>query len=51
MALLRKAVEGGHRDAHFIASDPDFELIRSRDDFRMMMMDLAFPIEPFARGD
>jgi hypothetical protein len=51
MALLRKAVEGGDRDARFIESDPAFDLIRSRDDFLVMMMDLAFPAEPFARGD
>ncbi len=51
MALLRRAVAGGYRDfAHFRA-EPGLDPLRSRDDFRLMMMDLAFPDVPFAPGD
>ena len=29
--------------------DPDLDPVRSRPDFQMLFMDLAFPKEPFAR--
>jgi hypothetical protein len=29
--------------------DPDLDALRSRTDFRLLMMDLVFPGEPFTR--
>ena len=46
---LRRAVAAGFRDARQMRADPDFEPIRERKDFRLLMWDLAFPAEPFAR--
>ena len=51
MALLRRAVAGGYRDLDHFQAEPGLDPLRSRDDFRLMMMDLAFPDEPFALGD
>jgi serine/threonine-protein kinase len=50
IAALRSLIDGGFRSAELIASDPDFEFVRSREDFQLLLMDLAFPAEPFARG-
>jgi tetratricopeptide (TPR) repeat protein len=51
IAALRSLIDGGFRSAELIASDTDFEFVRSREDFQLLMMDLAFPAEPFARGE
>jgi serine/threonine-protein kinase len=48
MAALRDTVDAGHRPYDVFASDPDLAPLRSRPDFRRMMMDLAFPDDPFA---
>jgi hypothetical protein len=32
-------------------TDPDLDPLRSRPDFQLLLMDLAMPAEPFARGD
>jgi serine/threonine-protein kinase len=50
MAALRRAVAAGFRDAGQLRTDLEFEPIRDRDDFRLLIMDLAFPAEPFAPG-
>jgi hypothetical protein len=34
-----------------LQSDPSFAPLRSRPDFSALMMDLAMPDDPFARGD
>ena len=31
-------------------TDPDFDPLRSRPDFQALLMDLAFPVDPFARA-
>jgi hypothetical protein len=50
MALLHQAVAVGFRDAAAIRTDDAFEPLRDRPDFRLLMMDLAMPTEPFAGG-
>jgi tetratricopeptide (TPR) repeat protein/tRNA A-37 threonylcarbamoyl transferase component Bud32 len=49
MADLRRAFAGGFRMLSLISFDHDLDPLRSRPDFRMLMMDLTFPDEPFAR--
>jgi tetratricopeptide (TPR) repeat protein len=46
---LRRAIERGFRDIDYILHDPDFDSIRSRPDFQVLVLDLAFPGDPFAR--
>ncbi|MGA2700271.1 MAG: hypothetical protein ABSH35_04145 [Isosphaeraceae bacterium] len=43
-----RAVAAGLQDAAFMRRDADLDPLRSRPDFQMLMMDLAFPDEPFA---
>ncbi len=50
MAHLRRAVTNGHRDFAHCQAEPGLDPLRSRADFRLLMMDLAFPGEPFAPG-
>ena len=46
---LRRAVAAGLHDLAFMRRDPDLDALRSRPDFQLLIMDLAFPDEPFAR--
>jgi serine/threonine-protein kinase len=46
---LRRAIDRGFRDVRFITQDTDFDPIRSRPDFQALILDLAFPDDPFAR--
>jgi len=46
---LRRAVAAGYRKLTFMRVDPDLDSLRSRPDFQLLMMDLAFPAEPFSR--
>jgi serine/threonine-protein kinase len=48
MTILRREVAGGFRDVALLRVEPGLDALRSRDDFRQMMTDLVFPIEPFA---
>jgi serine/threonine-protein kinase len=48
MAILRREVAGGFRDSALLRVEPGLDALRSRDDFRQMMMDLVFPVDPFA---
>jgi serine/threonine-protein kinase len=48
MALLRRAAAEGYRNAAAFARELALDSLRGRDDFRLLMMDLAMPIEPFA---
>jgi len=43
-----RAVAAGLQDAAFMRRDADLDPLRARPDFQMLMMDLAFPDEPFA---
>jgi serine/threonine-protein kinase len=46
---LRRAIAAGYRDVHWMRRDPDLDPLRARPDFRLLMLDLAFPAQPFAR--
>jgi hypothetical protein len=51
MAILRRAIDAGFRDAPRLASDPELIPLRSRADFQTLRMDIEFPADPFARWD
>ena len=48
MELLREAVAKGFRDARTMKLEIALDPLRSRPDFQLLMMDLAFPARPFA---
>ena len=48
MAELRKAVAMGFRSPGDYRTEDMLDPLRSRDDLRLLMMDLAMPTEPFA---
>ena len=50
MDLLHKAVEMGYRDANAFRTESALDPLRDRDHFKVLMMDLAFPAEPFAKA-
>jgi serine/threonine protein kinase/Flp pilus assembly protein TadD len=47
--MLRKAAQKGYRDAAHLKQDTDFAPIHERSEFQGLIMDLAFPADPFAR--
>jgi serine/threonine-protein kinase len=49
MAELRRAAATGFRMLTLMAFDHDLDPLRSRSDFQVLMMDLAFPDDPFDR--
>ena len=49
MAILRRAIADGYRDADLMRTEAGLEPIRDRPDFQILMMDLAFPEDPLAR--
>jgi serine/threonine-protein kinase len=51
MRGLHRAVAAGYRNVALMRRDHDLDPLRSRDDFRLLMMDLAMPDDPFARPD
>jgi hypothetical protein len=51
MGLLHKAVDMGYRNAIAFRTESALDPLRGRGDFRLLMMDLAFPAEAFARGE
>jgi hypothetical protein len=51
MALLRRAVAMGYRSPDVFRAEGALDPLRDREDFRALMMDLAFPAQVFARGD
>jgi hypothetical protein len=51
MATLRRAVAAGYHDHAHMRTDTDLDVLRPRDDFRRLMLDLAFPAQVFAGGD
>jgi eukaryotic-like serine/threonine-protein kinase len=48
---LHRAVAAGWRRPDQMRVDSDLDPLRSRPDFQMLMLDLAMPVEPFARPD
>jgi eukaryotic-like serine/threonine-protein kinase len=49
VATLRRAVLAGWKNLRHANQDTDLDPLRSRADFRAVMMDMAFPDRPFAR--
>ncbi len=50
LAALGEAIRKGDRDFRHFQSDPDLAPLKGRDDFGRLLMDLAFPADPFAPG-
>ena len=48
MESLRTAVGMGYRDRDAYRTETALGPLRDREDFRLLMMDLAMPAEPFA---
>jgi serine/threonine-protein kinase len=51
MRWLHRAVARGYRNVALMRKDTVLDPLRSRPDFQLLMMDLEFPDDPFARGD
>jgi hypothetical protein len=55
VALLARARDAGHfntlANRAWLASERDLDALREREDLRLLMMDLSFPADPFARAD
>jgi hypothetical protein len=49
MGVLRRAIAAGYREVDWMQRDPDLDPLRSRPDFQLLMMDLAFPAKSFAQ--
>jgi tetratricopeptide (TPR) repeat protein/tRNA A-37 threonylcarbamoyl transferase component Bud32 len=49
MAALREAIRKGDRDFRYFRSNPDLAPLLIRNDFVQLVMDPAFPADPFAR--
>jgi serine/threonine-protein kinase len=49
MEMLRRAVAAGYRDVAWMRRDPDLDPLRPRADFQVLLLDLAFPADPFTR--
>jgi serine/threonine-protein kinase len=49
MSSLRQAAGAGWRNAPWMAADPDLAPIRSRPDYQALLLDMAFPADPFTR--
>jgi serine/threonine-protein kinase len=50
MHWLHLTIATGYRNAAVMRTDHDLDSLRSRPDFQVLMMDLEFPDDPFARG-
>jgi hypothetical protein len=48
LAALRRAVAAGYRDLAEMQADRDLDPLRGREDFKLLIMDLAMPAEAFA---
>jgi eukaryotic-like serine/threonine-protein kinase len=47
VVTLQLAVARGFRDVRMLQSHPDFPILLSREDFKLLIMDMAFPDRPF----
>ena len=45
---LRQAVAAGYRNANELRIESALDVLRSREDFQLLMSDVVFPSEPFA---
>jgi hypothetical protein len=48
MAMLRLAIGWGYNSHDFYRHQDALDPLRGRDDFQLLLMDLAMPAEPFA---
>ena len=48
VAAFRQAVAAGFRDNGLAQTDSDLIPIRSRPDYQLLLMDMAFPVNPLA---
>jgi hypothetical protein len=48
MISLRRSVAGGFKTFEIYRSTPDLEPLHEREDFQVLLMDLALPTDPFA---
>ncbi len=48
ITVMRRAVASGSIPSAWVIKDSDFDPLRSRDDFRGLLMDVVFPAQPFA---
>jgi serine/threonine protein kinase/tetratricopeptide (TPR) repeat protein len=51
IGLLHRAVAMGYREIGFFRTEAALDPLRDRADFRLLMMDLVFPAEAFARDE
>jgi hypothetical protein len=51
MAALRRAVDAGFGYVALLRTEEDLAPLRSRPDFQALLLDMAFPADPFARTD
>jgi hypothetical protein len=51
MGLVRKAVAMGYRNIDAYRTEDALDPLRGREEFKLLMMDLAFPAEPLARAE
>jgi hypothetical protein len=49
MQSLQNAIAAGFRDFKALRTDTDLDSLRSRLDFQLLILDLAFPADPFAQ--
>ena len=50
LATLRRAISLGYRDVARMRNDTDFDTLRARLDFQLILMDMAMSNDPLARG-
>jgi hypothetical protein len=48
MAILRRLIAGGYHAPH-LRSESSLEPLHARDDFQLLLMDVAFPADPFSK--
>src|SRR5262249_35158024 len=49
IAAFRRAVAAGYHEIKVIRKDPDLAPLKSRADFQLILLDAAFPDDPFGR--